>query len=117
MRPASLVSVVAFLTMIWLPASFAASSTSALYLQNPDGGAIRGLIIGIDAYEHVRPLKGSVADARDIEKTLRTMGIGDVTTLLDSQANRSNVLRRVNELVERTRANDLIILSIAGHGA
>jgi hypothetical protein len=117
MRPASLVSVVAFLIMISLPASFAASSPGALYLQNPDGGAIRGLIIGIDAYEHVRPLKGSVADARDIEKTLRTMGIGDVTTLLDSQANRSNVLRRVNELVERTRANDLIILSIAGHGA
>jgi hypothetical protein len=117
MRSASLVSVVAFLTMFSLPASFAASSTSTLYLQNPDGGAIRGLIIGIDAYQHVRPLKGSVADARDIENTLRTMGTSDVTTLLDSQANRSNVLRRINELVERTGVNDLIILSIAGHGA
>ena len=32
-----------------------------------EGGEVRGLIIGIDAYQHYRPLKGAVADARDIE--------------------------------------------------
>src|SRR5262249_15055477 len=35
-------------------------------LRSPDGGEVRALVIGIDAYRHVRPLKGAVADARDI---------------------------------------------------
>lgn len=88
-----------------------------LYLKNPDGGAIRALVIGVDAYQHVRPLKGSVADARDIEGALRSMGTADVVTLIDAQATRANVLRSVSELVQRTNPNDSIILSIAGHGA
>jgi hypothetical protein len=94
-----------------------ASPSTALFLQNPDGGAVRALIIGIDAYQHVRPLKGSVADARDIEGSLRSMGTPDVTTLIDAQASRANILQNISDLVQRTKANDLIILSIAGHGA
>ena len=88
-----------------------------LYLQNPEGGAIRGLIIGIDAYEHVRQLKGSVADARDIDGSLRSMGTSDITMLVDEQASRANILQSMSSLVQRTKVNDLIILSIAGHGA
>ncbi|WP_249133020.1 caspase family protein [Bradyrhizobium sp. AUGA SZCCT0182] len=88
-----------------------------LYLKNPDGGSIRALVIGIDAYQHVRPLKGSVADARDIEGSLRAMGTSDVVTLIDAQATRANVLRSISDLVQRTSPNDQIILSIAGHGA
>lgn len=92
-------------------------ATLPLYLQNPDGGAVRALVIGIDAYQFVRPLRGSVADARDIEGSLRTMGTNDIVTLIDAQASRANVLQKISELVQRTKANDLIILSIAGHGA
>jgi len=114
--PVSLVCAVGLLITIAVPAGISAPS-GALYLQNPDGGTIRGLVIGIDAYQHVRPLKGSVADARDIESALRIMGTGDVVTLLDAQASRSNVLQTFSDLVERTRTNDLVILSIAGHGA
>jgi hypothetical protein len=68
------------LTAVCVLALMAKATTSfanpapAVYLKNPDGGAIRALIIGIDAYQHVRPLKGSVADARDIEGALRSMG-------------------------------------------
>ncbi len=94
-----------------------ANPSLPLYLQNPDGGAIRALVIGIDAYKHVRQLKGSVADARDIEGALRSMGTTDVVTLIDDQADRANVLRSISALVQRTNANDQIILSIAGHGA
>ncbi len=36
-------------------------------LQAGGGGEVRGLIIGIDAYQYYKPLKGAVADARDIE--------------------------------------------------
>ncbi|MBR0800699.1 caspase family protein [Bradyrhizobium jicamae] len=94
-----------------------AGSGPRLYLRNPDGGSIRALIIGIDAYQHVRPLKGSVADARDIEGALHAMGTADVVTLIDGDANRTNILQNISALVQRTNPNDQIILSIAGHGA
>ena len=94
-----------------------ARPTEPFYLQNPDGGAIRALVIGIDVYQHVRQLKGSVADAHDIEGSLRAMGTKDVVMLIDAQANRTNILRNISDLVQRTKANDLVILTIAGHGA
>ena len=94
-----------------------ANALDSLRLQNPDGGAVRSLIIGIDAYEHVRQLKGAVADARDIENSLRSMGIGDITTLMDAGASRENILQAIKEIVQRTGPRDLIVLSIAGHGA
>src|SRR6516225_5538350 len=81
------------------------------------GGQVRALIIGIDAYQHYRPLKGAVADARDIESALRAMGTTDVVTLIDAQADRTGVLREMERLVARTQLNDLVLLSIAGHGA
>ena len=45
------------------------------------------------------------------------MGTSDIITLIDAQANRTNILQNISDLVQRTKANDLIILSIAGHGA
>ena len=45
-----------------------AAAPGGVRLQNPDGGAVRALVIGIDAYQHVRQLRGAVADARDIER-------------------------------------------------
>jgi Caspase domain/Domain of unknown function (DUF4384) len=96
------------------PAQFAGADS--LVLRGPEGGTVRGLIIGIDAYRHYRPLKGAVADARDIEGALRRMGTTDVTALIDAQADRASILREIDRLVVRTRPNDLIVLSIAGHG-
>jgi hypothetical protein len=94
-----------------------AAASDGVYLKNPDGGAVRGLVIGIDAYQHVRQLKGSVADAHDIENSLHSMGVSDVTTLVDARASREAILQTIGDLVQRTRPNDLIVLSIAGHGA
>jgi hypothetical protein len=93
-----------------------ASAVEGVQISNPEGGAVRALVIGIDVYQHVRQLKGAVADARDIQSTLKAMGVRDVTTLIDDQAERSTFLREILALVERTKANDLIFLSIAGHG-
>ena len=93
------------------------AASDGVRLQNPDGGAVRGLIIGIDAYQHVPQLKGAVADARDIEKSLRSMGVSDVTALLDARASRDTILQTISELIQRSAANDLVVLSIAGHGA
>jgi len=111
------VALVAVCATLMAKAALANPPPPSLYLKNPDGGAIRALVIGIDAYQHVRPLKGAVADARDIEGALRAMGTADVVTLIDSQADRINVLQSISTLVQRTNPNDQVILSIAGHGA
>jgi len=88
-----------------------------LQLRSPNGGAVRALVIGIDAYRHVRTLKGAVADALDIEDALRRTGVQDVTALIDAMADRSSVLSAINRLIARTGPRDLVILSLAGHGA
>jgi len=94
-----------------------ARAAITLQLSNPDGGEVRALVIGIDDYQHVRKLKGASADAHDIDSSLRTMGVRVVTALINDLAGRSNVLREISALVERTKTNDIVFLSIAGHGA
>jgi hypothetical protein len=95
----------------------AGADASAAVLRSPEGGEVRALVIGIDAYRNVRPLKGAVADARDIESALRRMGTRDVTALIDAQADRASILRQIGQLVQRTNSGDTVLLSIAGHGA
>ena len=103
--------------LIATTAARAQADSGALALRAGAGGEVRGLVIGIDAYRYYRPLKGAVADARDIESALRAVGTKDVVILLDAQADRATVLREIDQLIARTKANDLVILSIAGHGA
>ncbi len=95
----------------------AQASAAVSVLRSPEGGEVRALVIGIDAYKNVRPLKGAVADARDIEAALRRMGTRDVTALIDAQADRASILREISQLVERTNSGDTVVVSIAGHGA
>jgi Caspase domain len=82
-----------------------------------NASAIHALIIGIDAYHHVTPLKGAGADARDIKTSLRRIGVADITLLVDEEAYRESILRAADSLRSRLRPGDLVILSIAGHGA
>ncbi|MGY4290267.1 hypothetical protein ACVWXO_009533 [Bradyrhizobium sp. LM2.7] len=93
-----------------------AHAAGGLSISNPDGAAVRALVIGVDDYQHVRKLKGAVADATDIVSSLKSMGVGDVVELTNAQADRASVLREISALVERTKSNDIIFLSIAGHG-
>jgi Caspase domain len=93
-----------------------AAPASDNQLRLPAGGQVRALIIGIDAYQFEPKLKGAVADARDIESTLRRNGVADVTALIDAASDRATVMRSVGELLARSQAGDLVILSIAGHG-
>src|SRR5262249_43775421 len=82
----------------------------------PQGGEVRALVIGIDAYQFVPPLRGAAADARDIEQALRNQDVRDLTALYDGAADRITVLRALGELMLRSRPGDLVVLSIAGHG-
>src|SRR5687768_9438610 len=88
--------------LIW---SFAAGAQTPgrLQLKNPSGGDVRALVIGIDQYQHVRPLKGAVSDARDVSQTLRAMGVSDLTLVLDADAKRSEILHILEALQKRTQ--------------
>lgn len=114
-RIASRLCLAAMLSAAFMAAP-GARAAEGLAITSPDGGAVRGLVIGIDDYQHVRKLKGAVADANDLASSLRTMGVGDVVQLIDAQADRNSILREISAMVERTRVNDLVFLSIAGHG-
>ena len=86
-------------------------------LRGPESGEVRALLVGLDAYKHVRPLKGAVADAADIDNALRKMAVRDITKMTDDAVNRVSLLREINNLLARTRAGDFVVLAIAGHGA
>jgi hypothetical protein len=105
---------VLFAALVWT--AIAGAASPPLQLRGPELGQVRALVIGIDAYGHVRPLKGAVPDARDLEGALRRMGVGDVTALIDDQADRDSILNAISGLLQRTTANDLVVISIAGHG-
>ncbi len=94
------------------PAAFASPDIS---VQNPD--KIHAIVIGVDQYQHLARLKGAVADGRDIEASLRTMGVRDIVALYDDKADRDSILNAVNNVSARVHRGDLVILSIAGHGA
>ncbi len=82
-----------------------------------DAEKIHALVIGIDSYRHLPRLRGAVADARDIESSLRALGATDISVLLDAAADRAAILAAVESLRARVRPGDLVILSVAGHGA
>lgn len=97
-----------------LCSSIAAAQTA---LRVPGGGRIRALVVGVDHYQHVNQLRGALADADDIAATLGRMGVSDITQLRDGDVTRAKMLASFELLLARARTNDLIFLSLAGHGA
>jgi hypothetical protein len=95
---------------------FALCPAAQAAMRPPQGGEVRAVVIGIDAYQFVPQLRGAVADARDIEQTLRSQGVQDITALYDAAADRNTVMRTLDQLLQRSRSGDLVVLSIAGHG-
>ena len=93
------------------------SGARAQNAPSPAVGTYRALLIGIDAYAYVTPLKGSVADIRDLESSLRGIGANDVKVMIDGAATRGSVLAEFNAMALRANPGDTIFLSVSGHGA
>jgi uncharacterized caspase-like protein len=98
-------------------ATAAASQAQEFQMRGQDGKSVHAIVVGIDAYQKVRPLKGAVADARDIEGALKKMGVTDVTTLIDADADRNSILRAIDDVTTRIKQGDVVVFSLAGHGA
>jgi hypothetical protein len=115
-RPLLLTSLVLCgLIVVALISGRAAIAQNSL-LRLPDRGAVRALVIGIDAYQFEPQLKGAVADAVDIETTLRRSGVADITVLIDAASDRATVMKSLDGLLSRSQSGDLVVMSIAGHG-
>jgi hypothetical protein len=112
----STLSASALASVTLLSAILAPCISAHAAIRPPQGGQVRALVIGIDAYQFVPQLRGAVADARDIEQALRNQSVTDVTALYDAAADRATVMRTLDQLVERSQSGDLVVLSIAGHG-
>lgn len=93
------------------------ASAKTLQILPPGDGQVRALVIGIDRYRSVRPLKGAAADARDIASALKDAGVSDLTVLIDEDASRRNIDSAMTRLIEAAAPGDLVFLSLAGHGA
>lgn len=93
------------------------ATAKTLQISPPGSGHVRALIIGIDRYQNARPLKGAAADARDIASALEAAGVSDLTVLIDENATRQKVDAGLMHLLEVALPGDLVILSLAGHGA
>ncbi len=109
-------SIVTLATLM-APRPLLAAEPTPVVLMAPGQGEVRALVVGIDRYLHVNPLRGAVADARDIEAALHAMGAKDVTTLIDAAADRASLIGELERLEARTRKGDLVIITLAGHGS
>lgn len=99
-----------------LPTAFPSFSSPILpSLGQSGGGRKRALCIGIDEYDR-QPLAGCVADARLWATTLLAQGFAAPTTLLNQEATRQNILQALADLVQNSRAGDIIVFQYAGHG-
>jgi hypothetical protein len=86
-------------------------------LAPPGQGVIRALVIGADHYASHKSLRGAVADARDLEQSLRKGGVRDLTVLIEEQASRRDTQAAMDRLVASAGPGDLVVISFAGHGS
>ena len=100
----------------------AASSRPTQAPSAQSGGQRKGraLLIGIDRYQYVSPLIGTVNDARAMKAFVSShLGFddGDVRMLLDGEATRDNILGAIAEwLIDGTGTGDDVFLYYSGHG-
>jgi len=79
----------------------------------PDTGYY-ALIIGNNNYKYLPKLKTAVMDAEEVAKVLKKQ-YGFNTTLL-KDATRSDILDSINEIREKLKPNDNLLIYYAGHG-
>ena len=82
-------------------------------------GVYRAIVIGNNNYQDPkkvwRPLKTAINDASEFARVLREeYGFTDIDLLKD--ATRQQILKSINKMTERTKAEDNVLVYYAGHG-
>ena len=89
-------------------------------LRASEGIRKHALLVGINAYPHVRPLGGCVNDVEAMRTALvERFGFqpDDVEVLTDAQASRDAMLAAFDRLADRTAAGDVVFFQYSGHGS
>jgi len=106
-----------------------AAATGLVLLAPGAQAATRALVVGINEYPGItqggqpnaRDLKGAVADANNMARTLvSAFGIAqeDIRLLTDAAASREGILEAFRTwLIEGTKPGDRVVFYFAGHGA
>jgi Caspase domain/N-acetylmuramoyl-L-alanine amidase len=79
------------------------------------GGRRRALCVGINRYPSA-PLSGCVADARAWQAAFVQLGFETPALLLDEQATRAEIVAALAQLIDESRAGDVIAFQYSGHG-
>ncbi len=77
------------------------------------------LTIGIDQYQHWKPLKNAVKDATDFANLLKQsyqFEEENITQVFNENATEKNILRTLKSFVSNITADDNIIIYFSGHG-
>lgn len=101
----------AVFALLLLAVVLAGSPASAA---GPDFGNYRALVVGIDDYRNLKPLKTAVGGARAVDQLLRE-GYGFQTTLLLNPT-RDALVRALDKLREELTERDNLVIYYAGHG-
>ncbi len=86
---------------------------------NPEYENSWALVVGIDAYRHASPLGYACNDARAFADQLVDrfdFPKGNVTLLLDARATLQQIRKGMAQFVQKTVAEDRVIVFYAGHG-
>ncbi len=95
----------------------AALAFLALAASDARAADIYALSVGVNEYDHEKPLRGAVADALDIAKAAKAMGARRATTLLDREATRDRIQAELASMLRDAKRGDTLIFSYAGHGS
>ena len=87
-----------------------------LFMASLAQASLHALVVGVDQYDTLIPLKGAVNDAQDIAQTVKALKPASLTVLLNRNASRQAVLSAWDAMVAKSKPGDTLLLSYAGHG-
>jgi len=92
------------------------------YFNNADNtGKTYALLLGINDYKNIKDLNYSINDINLLKETLEnnysaTQNKLDLTILKDKEATKQNILLTLNDIKEKVKPNDNILMYFVGHG-
>ncbi|MEZ4826167.1 MAG: caspase family protein [Bacteroidia bacterium] len=90
--------------------------------EKPKVAHLYALLVGIDQYPSLPPLAGCVNDVVAVEEFLNgrvdhSLAQMEITTLLDQEATRENVISQFENIASKVEENDTLLFFFAGYGS
>ncbi len=78
-----------------------------------------GLLIGVGAYERVRPLRGPVGDVQTLTRYLNQLSdfAPNLRVLTDGQASKTAIIDAFQQHLTQAGPKDTVLVYFSGHGA